>query len=341
MEIHDKSGLTSYLANDERYKSMKYRRSGNSGILLPEISLGLWHNFGHKDNLLNAQLLLRAAFDMGIVHFDLANNYGPPFGSAETNFGRMYLEDFKPYRHELFISSKAGYDMWPGPYGNFGSRKYLVNSLDQSLKRMNLDHVDLFYHHRPDPYTPLEETMGALDFIVRSGRALYVGISNYPAAEAQKAISILKSLGTPCLIHQARYSMLDRWVEGGLLDVLTNEGVGCIAFSPLEQGMLSDKYLTGIPEDSRAGKEMTYLGKETVLKNLPKIQALHKIAVERGQSLSQMAVAWLLHNKAVTSVLVGVSKVEQLVDNVKSLKNSTFQDSEIKKIKSVLEDSLS
>ncbi len=336
MEIHDKSGLTSYLANDERYKSMKYRRSGNSGILLPEISLGLWHNFGHKDNLLNAQLLLRSAFDMGIVHFDLANNYGPPFGSAETNFGRMYLDDFKPYRHELFISSKAGYDMWPGPYGNFGSRKYLVNSLDQSLKRMNLDHVDLFYHHRPDPYTPLEETMGALDFIVRSGRALYVGISNYPAAEAQKAISILKGLGTPCLIHQARYSMLDRWVEGGLIDVLTNEGVGCIAFSPLEQGMLSDKYLNGIPEDSRAGKEMTYLGKESVLKNLPKIQALHKIAAERGQSLSQMAVAWLLHNKAVTSVLVGVSKVEQLADNVKALKNTTFSDDELKKIRAVL-----
>lgn len=336
MEIHDKSGLTSYLANDERYKSMKYRRSGNSGILLPEISLGLWHNFGHNDSLLNAQLLLRAAFDMGIVHFDLANNYGPPFGSAETNFGRMYLDDFKPYRHELFISSKAGYDMWPGPYGNFGSRKYLVNSLDQSLKRMNLDHVDLFYHHRPDPYTPLEETMGALDFIVRSGRALYIGISNYPAAEAQKAISILKGLGTPCLIHQARYSMLDRWVEGGLLDVLTSEGVGCIAFSPLEQGMLSDRYLNGIPEDSRAGKEMTYLGKESVLKNLAKIQALHKIAVERGQSLSQMAVAWLLHNKAVTSVLVGVSKVEQLVDNVKALKNTTFSDDELKKIRAVL-----
>lgn len=337
MEIHDKSGLTTYLPSENRYKSMKYRRSGRSGILLPEISLGLWHNFGHKDNLLNAQLLLRKAFDMGIVHFDLANNYGPPFGSAETNFGRMYLDDFKPYRHELFISSKAGYDMWPGPYGNFGSRKYLVNSLDQSLKRMNLDHVDLFYHHRPDPHTPLEETMGALDFIVRSGRAIYVGISNYPAAEAKKAIEILKGLGTPCLIHQARYSMLDRWVEDGLLDVLTTGGVGCIAFSPLEQGMLSSKYLNGIPEDSRAGQGMTYLEKETVAKNLPKIKELHQVAVERGQSLSQMAIAWLLHNKAVTSVLVGVSKVEQLVDNVKTLENTSFSDAEVKKIKGILQ----
>jgi L-glyceraldehyde 3-phosphate reductase len=336
MEIHDKSGLTTYLPSESRYKTMKYRRSGKSGILLPEISLGLWHNFGHKDNLLNAQLLLRKAFDMGINHFDLANNYGPPFGSAEANFGRMYNDDFKPYRHELFISSKAGYDMWPGPYGNFGSRKYLVNSLDQSLKRMNLDYVDLFYHHRPDPHTPLEETMGALDFIVRSGRALYVGISNYPAAEAKKAIAILKDLGTPCLIHQARYSMLDRWVEDGLLDVLTEGGVGCIAFSPLEQGMLSNKYLNGIPADSRAGQGMTYLEKETVEKNLPKIKELNKIAVERGQSLSQMAIAWLLHNKAVTSVLVGVSKIEQLVDNAKTLENTSFSDEEVKKVKAIL-----
>lgn len=336
MQIHDKSGLTRYMAADDRYQSMKYRRSGRSGILLPEISLGLWHNFGHKDNLLNAQLLLREAFDMGIVHFDLANNYGPPFGSAETNFGRMFLDDFQPYRHELFISSKAGYDMWPGPYGNFGSRKYLVNSLDQSLKRMHLDYVDLFYHHRPDPYTPLEETMGALDFIVRSGRALYVGISNYPADEAKKAIDILNDLGTPCLIHQARYSMLDRWVEDGLLDVLTEKGVGCIAFSPLEQGMLSNKYLNGIPADSRAGQGMTYLEKETVEKNLPKIKELNKVAQERGQSLSQMAIAWLLRTKAVTSVLVGVSKVEQLKDNVKALDKTAFTDEEVKKIQAIL-----
>lgn len=336
MKINDKSGITTYLAAADRYDSMKYRRCGKSGIQLPEISLGLWHNFGHVDNLFNAQMLLRAAFDMGIVHFDLANNYGPPFGSAEANFGRMMQDDFLPYRRELFISTKAGYDMWPGPYGNLGSRKYLVSSLDQSLKRMRLDYVDLFYHHRPDPDTPLEETMGALDFIVRSGRALYVGISNYPADQAKKAIDILRDLGTPCLIHQARYSMLDRWVEDGLLETLQNNGVGCIAFSPLEQGMLSDKYLQGIPADSRAGKDMTYLQKETVEKNLPKIQALHKIAQTRGQSLSQMAIAWLLRTQAVTSVLVGVSRKEQLADNVKALENTTFSDEEKQKIEAVL-----
>lgn len=336
MKINDKSGLTAYSADVARYDSMKYRRCGKSGIQLPEISLGLWHNFGHVDNLLNAQSLLRAAFDIGIVHFDLANNYGPPFGSAETNFGRILYDDFIPYRNELFISSKAGYDMWPGPYGNLGSRKYLVSSLDQSLKRMRLDYVDLFYHHRPDPDTPLEETMGALDFIVRSGRALYVGISNYPAEVAKKAIDILKQLGTPCLIHQARYSMLDRWVEDGLLDVLTKDGVGCIAFSPLEQGMLSDKYLHGIPEDSRAGKSMTYLEKDIVLKNLPKIQALNKIARERGQSMSQMAIAWLLRSPAVTSVLVGVSKKEQLIDNIKALEKTTFSEDEKRKIEGIL-----
>ncbi len=336
MKINDKSGLTAYSADASRYDTMKYRRCGKSGIQLPEISLGLWHNFGHVDNLMNAQALLRAAFDLGIVHFDLANNYGPPFGSAETNFGRMLHDDFLPYRDELFISSKAGYDMWPGPYGNFGSKKYLVSSLDQSLKRMRLDYVDLFYHHRPDPDTPLEETMAALDFIVRSGRALYVGISNYPAPEAKRAIELLNDLGTPCLIHQARYSMLDRWVEDGLLDVLTESGVGCIAFSPLEQGMLSDKYLNGIPADSRAGKAMTYLEKDTVQKNLPKIQALNEIAQQRGQTMSQMAIAWLLRTQAVTSVLVGVSKKQQLLDNIKSLANTTFSEEEKKKIEKIL-----
>ena len=337
MQINDKSGYKAYYANDERYAQMKYKRCGKSGIQLPMLSLGLWHNFGHADDLLKGQEILRTAFDNGIVHFDLANNYGPPYGAAETNFGRLFKQDFEPLRDELFISSKAGYDMWPGPYGNLGSRKYLVSSLDQSLKRMNLDYVDLFYHHRPDPDTPLEETMSALDFIVRSGRALYVGISNYPAELAKKAIEILNDLGTPCLIHQARYSMLDRWVEDGLLDVLGDNGVGCIAFSPLEQGMLSNKYINGIPEGSRAAKSMTYLQKDTVEKNLPKIKALHEIAQGRGQTLSDMAIAWLLKDKRVTSVLVGVSSAEQLVSNVKALDTLDFSGDEIAKIKTILE----
>ncbi|WP_258100648.1 L-glyceraldehyde 3-phosphate reductase [Marinoscillum pacificum] len=337
MQINDKSGYKAYYANDERYAQMKYKRCGKSGIQLPMLSLGLWHNFGHADDLLKGQEILRTAFDNGIVHFDLANNYGPPYGAAETNFGRLFKQDFEPLRDELFISSKAGYDMWPGPYGNLGSRKYLVSSLDQSLKRMNLDYVDLFYHHRPDPDTPLEETMSALDFIVRSGRALYVGISNYPAELAKKAIEILNDLGTPCLIHQARYSMLDRWVEDGLLDVLGDNGVGCIAFSPLEQGMLSNKYINGIPEGSRAAKSMTYLQKDTVEKNLPKIKALHEIAQGRGQTLSDMAIAWLLKDKRVTSVLVGVSSAEQLVSNVKALDTLDFSVDEIAKIKTILE----
>ena len=337
MEINDKSGYTAYSPKDDRYTQMSYKRCGNSGIQLPMISLGLWHNFGHADDLLKGQQILRTAFDHGIVHFDLANNYGPPYGSAETNFGRLFKEDFETHRDELFISSKAGYDMWPGPYGNLGSRKYLVSSLDQSLKRMNLDYVDLFYHHRPDPDTPLEETMSALDFIVRSGRALYVGISNYPADLARKAIEILNDLGTPCLIHQARYSMFDRWVEDGLLDVLGDTGVGCIAFSPLEQGMLTDKYIHGIPEGSRAAKSMTYLQQETVEANLSKIKALYEIAQSRGQSLSDMAIAWLLKDKRVTSVLVGVSSSEQLVSNVKALNNIDFTADELSKIKKVLE----
>lgn len=337
MEINDKSNYTNYLPDEGRYGNAEnFRRCGNSGIQLPLLSLGLWHNFGHADDLLVSQKILRKAFDLGIVHFDLANNYGPPYGSAETNFGRIFKEDFLPHRDELFISSKAGYDMWPGPYGNLGSRKYLIASLDQSLKRMGLDCVDLFYHHRPDPDTPLEETMSALDQIVRSGKALYVGISNYPPDQARKAIKILKELGTPCLIHQARYSMFDRWVEDGLLDILGQEKVGCIAFSPLAQGMLTSKYLKGIPEDSRAAKSMTYLEKETVEEKLPQIKALNEIASNRGQSLSQMAISWLLKDQRITSVLLGVSSSKQLEDNFTSLQNQTFSKEELDSIDQIL-----
>ena len=336
MEINDKSNLTPYQPKSDRYQQTGFRRCGKSGIRLPEISLGLWHNFGHADDLLKAQQILRAAFDLGIVHFDLANNYGPPFGAAETNFGRLFHEDFRPYRDELFISSKAGYDMWPGPYGNLGSRKYLVASLDQSLVRMGLDYVDLFYHHRPDPDTPLEETMGALDFIVRSGRALYVGISNYPGTLADKAIKILNDLGTPCLIHQARYSMFDRWVEDDLLSTLDQHGVGCIAFSPLEQGMLTNKYINGIPDSSRAAKQMTYLERETVEAKLEIIQQLHQVAEQRGQSLSQMAIAWLLKDHRLTSVLVGVSSADQLKDNLKALDQQDFSKEELSIIVKIL-----
>lgn len=336
MKINDKSNYQPYLPKEDRYEQVGFKRCGRSGIQLPMISLGLWHNFGHADDLLKGQQILRKAFDLGVVHFDLANNYGPPYGSAELNFGRLFKEDFQSYRDELFISSKAGYDMWPGPYGNLGSRKYLVSSLDQSLKRMNLEYVDLFYHHRPDPETPLEETMGALDYIVRSGRALYVGISNYPADLAQKAISILNDLGTPCLIHQARYSMFDRWVEDGLMDVLGQNGVGCIAFSPLEQGMLTNKYIDGIPEDSRAARSMTYLEREKVEAKMSVIRQLHAIAQERGQSLSQMAIAWLLKDERLTSVLVGVSSPEQLQVNVEGLGQMEFSEDELNKIDKVL-----
>ncbi len=336
MKIYDKSSLNKYLPQDDRYDKMQFKRCGRSGVMLPKLSLGMWHNFGHGDDLINGQKILRTAFDNGIVHFDLANNYGPPFGSAETNFGRIMKEDFYPFRDELFISSKAGFDMWPGPYGNFGSRKYLISSLDQSLKRMNLDYVDLFYHHRPDPDTPLEETMGALDQIVRSGKALYVGISNYGPSDAKRAIDILNELGTPCLIHQAKYSMFDRWVEDGLLDILGKEGAGCIAFSPLAQGMLSNKYVNGIPADSRAGKNMTYLEKSQVEEHLPKIKALNEIASQREQSLSQMAISWLLKDDRITSVLVGVSRPDQLLDNIESLKNNTFSKDELVDIESIL-----
>jgi L-glyceraldehyde 3-phosphate reductase len=312
---------------------MQYRRCGRSGLLLPAISLGLWHNFGGVDTLENAHSMLRRAFDLGITHFDLANNYGPPPGSAEENFGRILRQDLTPYRNELIISTKAGYWMWPGPYGEWGSRKYLIASLDQSLKRMGLDYVDVFYHHRPDQDTPLEETMAALDFAVRSGRALYVGISNYPPEQARQASRILRQLGTPCLIHQPSYSMLNRWIEGGLLDVLAEEGMGCIAFSPLAQGLLTDKYLRGIPEGSRASKEHGFLRPEHITEDkLAKVRQLNDMARSRGQSLAQMALAWVLRHPTMTSALIGASKVSQIEDSVEALKNLNFAEEELQQI---------
>ncbi len=336
MRITDKTHPTEFRAIEERYDEMTYRRCGQSGILLPAISLGLWHNFGYLDNLEKGRGILRYAFDSGITHFDLANNYGPPYGSAEENFGLLLKRDFAKYRDELIISSKAGYDMWPGPYGNYGSRKYLVASCDQSLKRMGLDYVDIFYHHYPDFDTPLEETMGALDHIVRQGKALYVGISNYPADMAEEATNILKDLGTPCLIHQAKYSMFDRWVESDLLDILEDKGIGCIAFSPLAQGMLTNKYIDGIPENSRAAKAMTYLEKEHVEASLSKIKLLNEIALNRGQKLSQMALSWLLKDDRITSVLIGASSTNQLKENMEALDNLVFEEDEIRKIDEVL-----
>ena len=316
---------------------MQYRRCGKSGIKLPLISLGLWHNFGDHDDFDNARKILRTAFNHGITHFDLANNYGPPYGSAEKNFGKIFKEDFKKYRDELIISTKAGWDMWPGPYGNFGSRKYLIASLDQSLKRMGLEYVDIFYHHRPDPETPLEETMGALDQIVRQGKALYVGISQYNAEDTTKAAEILKKQGTPFLIHQPRYNMMDRWVEDALLDTLETIGIGSIVFSPLEQGILTSKYLDGIPSDSRAATEGSYLDKSQITPEVvEQIQKLNKIAESRDQSLAQMAVSWLLKDERVTSVLVGVSKVSQLEDNIAAIKNISFSKNELKNIDSIL-----
>jgi L-glyceraldehyde 3-phosphate reductase len=316
---------------------MEYRRCGRSGLLLPAVSLGLWHNFGHVDVLENCRQILHLAFDSGITHFDLANNYGPPPGSAEENFGRILKQDFKGYRDELIISSKAGYYMWPGPYGEWGSRKYLVASLDQSLQRMGLDYVDIFYHHRPDPNTPLEETMAALDHIVRQGKALYVGLSNYKAEEAAKAIQMLRQLGTPCLIHQPKYSMFERWVEGGLLDLLEKEGVGCIPFSPLAQGLLTNKYLKGIPEDSRAHKPTGFLKESEVTEEkIAKIGRLNEMATRRDQTLAQMALAWILRDKRITSVLIGVSRPEQVTDSLQCFRNTWFSGDELKEIDSIL-----
>jgi L-glyceraldehyde 3-phosphate reductase len=315
---------------------MTYRRCGKSGVQLPAFSLGLWHNFGQYDSFTNARQILRTALDLGITHLDLANNYGPPYGSAEETFGQVMTKDLKPYRDELFISSKAGYDMWPGPYGAGGSRKYLMSSLDQSLERMNLDYVDLFYHHCPDTETPIEETVGALDSIVRQGKALYVGISNYNAEQTAAALKLFEELGTPCLIHQARYSMLDRWVEDGLLDVLGNSGTGMIAFSPLAQGMLTDRYLDGIPGDSRAADANSYLQQENVKAVVPKIQALNSLAQARGQTLAQMALAWLLRDERVTSVLIGASSPEQLKINVKATENLDFSKEELNQVLAIL-----
>ncbi len=328
-----------YTPSPDRYKKMKYNRCGKSGLLLPALSLGLWHNFGHIDNLENARNILRAAFDNGITHFDLANNYGPPAGSAEENFGKIFKEDFIHYRDELVISTKAGWGMWPGPYGDWGSKKYLVASLDQSLKRMGLEYVDIFYHHRPDPNTPLEETMGTLDLMVRQGKCLYVGISSYQAEEAAKAIKILKQLGTPCLIHQPKYSMFDRWVENGLLDVLEQNGVGCIPFSPLAQGVLTNKYLKGIPEDSRAasrrGNGAIDEGQVSEEK-VNKVRQLNGLAEERGQGLAQMALAWILKDNRITTVLIGASKPEQVLDSIRCLENSSFTAEELKRINYIL-----
>ena len=329
--------MEQYTPANDRYEKMQYRRCGKSGIKLPLLSLGLWHNFGDKDDFKTSRELLRTAFDNGITHFDLANNYGPPYGSAESNFGKIFKEDFAQLRDELIISTKAGWDMWPGPYGNFGSRKYLIASLDQSLKRMGLDYVDIFYHHRPDPDTPLEETMGALDQIVRQGKALYVGISQYSAEDTAKAAEILKEQGTPFLIHQPRYNMLDRWVENGLLDTLEHYGLGSIVFSPLEQGILTSKYLKGIPEDSRAAIEGGYLDKSQITPALiEKVKKLNEIAQSRNQSLAQMAICWLLKDKRITSVLVGVSKVSQLENNIEALNNLEFTSEQLNKIEDIL-----
>lgn len=327
----------SYSANEQRYQQMQYRRCGKSGIQLSALSLGLWQNFGDVDDEAVYRKTLHTAFDCGITHFDLANNYGPSPGSAEINFGKILKEDFAAYRDELIISTKAGYYMWPGPYGEWGSKKNLVASLNQSLKRMQLDYVDIFYHHRPDPDTPLEETMAALDLIVRQGKALYVGISNYKSAEAAKAFAILKELGTPCLIHQPKYSMFERWVEkDGLLNVLEANGVGCIPFSPLAQGLLTNKYLNGIPEGARATKGVSLKQEQITDEVLKKIKALNAIAVERNQTLAQMALAWLLKDERVTSVLIGASSSAQLLDSVSCLNNLQFTADELKQIETVL-----
>ncbi len=329
--------MISYTANSTRYDDMPYNRCGKSGLKLPAISLGLWHNFGGVDILQISRSILLEAFDRGITHFDLANNYGPPPGSAEETLGQILRTDLGRYRDELIISTKAGYLMWPGPYGEFGSKKYLISSLDQSLKRMGLDYVDIFYSHRPDNDTPLEETMGALEQIVRQGKALYVGLSNYSATQTREAVEILKSMGIRCLIHQPRYSMFDRWVEGGLLNVLEEEGMGCIAYSPLAQGMLTDKYLEGIPPGSRAAKETGFLQQSQVTPELvEKARKLNEIAANRGQKLSQMALAWILRDSRITSVLLGASSIEQLDENLATLSNLRFSEEEYRLIEAVI-----
>ena len=327
----------SYLPTDTRYDSMRYNRCGQSGLKLPAISLGLWHNFGGVDTFENARAMVRRAFDLGITHFDLANNYGPPPGSAEETFGRVLKEDLADHRDELVISTKAGWGMWPGPYGDFGSRKYLIASLDQSLKRMGLEYVDIFYHHRPDPETPLEETMGALDQIVRQGKALYAGISSYTPEQTRQAAAILYELGTPCLIHQPSYNMFNRWIEDGLLDVLEEEGIGCIVFCPLAQGLLTNKYLDGIPEGSRAANPHGFLRPEHITEEkLARVRKLDEMAQARGQTMAQMALAWVLRNETVTSALMGASRVEQIEDSVGALDNLDFSEEELAAIEAIL-----
>ncbi|MBN1292875.1 MAG: L-glyceraldehyde 3-phosphate reductase [Candidatus Latescibacteria bacterium] len=327
-----------YQPSNNRYDTMKYNRCGRSGLLLPAISLGLWHNFGDVDTLENCRSMIRRAFDLGITHFDLANNYGPPPGSAEENFGKILKSDLAGYRDELIISTKAGWKMWDGPYGDWGSKKYLTASLDQSLKRMDIDYVDIFYSHRPDPETPIEETMGALDLIVRQGKALYAGISSYNPEQTKKASVLLKQMGTPCLIHQPKYSMLERWIEGGLLDVLEDEGIGCIPFCPLAQGLLTDRYLKGIPGDSRAAKPYSFLPGDRITKALlTKTTKLNTLAEKRGQSLAQMALVWVLRDPRVTSALIGASKVQQIEQNVAALENPEFSAEELKEIDDILQ----
>ena len=321
-----------------RYDNMLYNRCGRSGLKLPAISLGLWYNFGGVDSVENCRAILRRSFDLGITHFDLANNYGPPPGSAEETFGQIFKKDFTAFRDELIVSNKAGYLMWPGPYGDFGSRKYLIASCDQSLKRTGLDYFDIFYSHRPDPDTPLEETMGALDFIVRSGRALYAGISTYSPEQTREASRILREMGTPCLIHQPRYNMFDRWIEDGLQDALRDEGIGCICFSPMDQGILTNKYIDDIPEESRAGKydNQLHWGDKVTNERIEKVRKLNTIALQRDQTLAQMAIAWVLRNKGMTSALVGASKISQIEDSVAALNNLTFTSEELQSIEAVL-----
>lgn len=331
----------SYIAAPERYQQMKYNRCGKSGLLLPAISLGLWHNFGGKDVFENGRAMVRRSFDLGITHFDIANNYGPPYGSAEENFGKIMKLDMHPYRDELIVSTKAGFDMWQGPYGNWGSRKYLVASLDQSLQRLGLDYVDIFYHHRPDPETPLEETMAALDHVVRQGKALYVGLSNYNAEQTAAASKLLKQLGTPCLIHQPSYSIINRWIENGLQDVLAEEGIGTIGFLPLAQGILTNKYLNGVPADSRAAGHSVFLSENNITdKHVLTAKALNELAAERGQSLAQMALAWVLRDGKVTSALIGASRVSQIEENVAALQNLSFTGDELAQIDHIVAEHL-